>query len=121
MKLSFFALATTISIGISAFADPITYVTNLSGPNESPANTSPGIGSATVMIDTTAHTLFVSLTFSGLTSETTASHIHCCTSAPLTGTAGVATQIPSFSGFPLGVTSGSFSQTFDLTQASSYN
>ena len=28
---------------------------------------------------------------------------------------------PTFSGFPLGVTSGSFMQTFDMTQASSYN
>ena len=34
--------------------------------------------------------------------------------------AGVATQTPSFIGFPLGVTSGTFNNTYDMTQASSY-
>jgi hypothetical protein len=33
----------------------------------------------------------------------------------------VATTVPSFPGFPLGVTSGTFDNTFDLTMASSYN
>src|SRR5207253_5121866 len=56
-----------------------------------------------------------------LTAPSTASHIHCCTSVPFTGTAGVATQTPTFSGFPLGVTSGSFSQTLDTSVVSSYN
>src|SRR5207302_930800 len=36
-------------------------------------------------------------------------------------TAGVATATPTFPGFPLSVTSGSYSQTFDMTLASSYN
>jgi len=35
--------------------------------------------------------------------------------------AGVATQVPTFVGFPLGVTSGSYSETFDLTDSASYN
>ena len=34
---------------------------------------------------------------------------------------GVATQVPTFSGFPLGVTSGTYSELFDLTLASSWN
>ncbi len=64
----------------------------------------------------------VSVTFSGLTGTTTASHIHCCVSPmAVTPTAGVATMTPTFSAFPLGVTSGSFIQTFDMTNASSYN
>jgi hypothetical protein len=63
----------------------------------------------------------VSDTFSGLTSGTTASHIHCCTVVPGVSTAGVATQVPTFSGFPLGVTSGSYSMLFDMTQASTWN
>jgi hypothetical protein len=33
----------------------------------------------------------------------------------------VATTTPTFPGFPLGVTSGSYDQTFNLTLASSYN
>jgi hypothetical protein len=106
----------------SLFAGPITYTVIMTGPGESPANASPGTGSAVIIIDTTANTLnIVSDTFSGLTAGTTASHIHCCTGAPGTGTAGVATQTPSFTGFPLGVTSGSYSMIFDMTQASSWN
>jgi hypothetical protein len=61
------------------------------------------------------------VTFSGLSSGTTASHIHAATAMPGTGTAGVATQVPTFTGFPLGVTSGSYDHTFDLTLDSSYN
>lgn len=63
----------------------------------------------------------VNVTFSGLTGTTTASHIHCCTAVAGTGTVGVATVLPSFTGFPLGVTAGSYDHTFDLTLASSYN
>ena len=37
------------------------------------------------------------------------------------GPAGVATQTPSFVGFPLGVSSGTFDNTLDLTLSSSYN
>jgi hypothetical protein len=97
------------------------YEAFLSGPNESPANASPGIGSAEVDYNNVTHTLFVGFTFSGLTGTTTASHIHAPTSLPLSGTAGVATTTPYFAGFPLGVTSGSYTNTLDLTLASSYN
>ncbi len=71
--------------------------------------------------DNVLHTLFIDLTFSGLTGMTTASHIHAATAVPGTGTAGVATTTPYFTGFPIGVTSGSFTTTLDLTSASSYN
>ena len=50
-----------------------------------------------------------------------ASHIHCCTASPFTGTAGVATTTPTSPGFPLGVTSGSYDHTVDLLSASSLN
>jgi hypothetical protein len=93
----------------------------LSGPSESPPNASPGTGFAEVDYDNLLHTLTVQVTFSGLLGTTTASHIHSATAVPGTGTAGVATTTPSFSGFPLGVTSGSYSNTLDLTLASSYN
>lgn len=63
----------------------------------------------------------VQFSFSGLLGSTTASHIHCCTVSPVTGTAGVATVTPTFTGFPLGVTSGSYDVTFDMTQAGSFN
>jgi hypothetical protein len=103
------------------YASVITYVVHLDGPSESPANASPGTGFATITIDNILNTLRVQLAFSGLLGPTTASHIHSPTPSPFTGTAGVATTTPSFAGFPLGVTSGAFDSTLDLTLASSYN
>jgi hypothetical protein len=106
----------------TVWASSITYDVILTGPGESPPNASPGTGFAVVTIDSTANFLnIVSDTFSGLLGTTTASHIHCCTALPGVVTAGVATQVPSFAGFPLGVTSGSYSMNFDMTQASTWN
>lgn len=93
----------------------------LDGPSESPPNASPGIGETLVTIDPLAHTMRVQVTFSGLLAPVTASHIHCCTAVPGVGTAGVATPVPTFPGFPSGVTSGTYDALFDLTLASSYN
>src|SRR5262249_10761180 len=107
----------------AAHAIPITFELNLSGANEVPPVSPAGTGSATVVLDPTAQTLQVSATFSGLTSGTTAAHIHCC--APLGTNAIVATLQPAFPGFPLGVTSGTYNSdlsiVLDLTMASSYN
>jgi hypothetical protein len=104
-----------------AQAELVVYSATLNGAAEAPANASPGFGTATLTIDTLAHSMLVDVVFSGLLGNTTASHIHCCTAVADTGTAGVATQLPNFSGFPLGVTSGTYSNTFDLTLASSWN
>ncbi len=103
----------------AAHANVITYTANLTGPGESPPNASPGTGFATVITDDVANTLFVDVTFSGLTAGTTASHIHCCILPP--GATGVATTTPTFAGFPLGVTLGHYTNTLDLTLSSSYN
>ena len=100
-----------------AKADPLILTGTLSGTQESPANASPGTGTVVVTID--GNIMTVVANFSGLVGNTTAAHIHCC--APAGSNAGVATQVPSFVGFPLGVQSGTFSNTFDLTQASTYN
>jgi hypothetical protein len=98
----------------------MTFVGSLTGANEVPPVPSPGTGLATVVLDATAQTLQVNVTFSGLTSNDNAAHIHCC--APLGPNAGVATTVPAFPGFPLGVTSGSYaSVVFDLTQPTIYN
>jgi hypothetical protein len=61
------------------------------------------------------------VSFSGLAGNTTASHIHAATATAGAGTAGVATTTPTFAAFPLGVTSGTYPRTFDMTLASSYN
>jgi hypothetical protein len=50
-----------------------------------------------------------------------ASHIDAATASPFSGLANVATTTPSLADFPLGVSSGSYSGTLDLTLASSYN
>ncbi len=118
--LAVFAIVLAGASQIS-YAGPIVFVATLSGPAESPPNASPGTGFATVTFDTVAHTLRVQVSFSGLTGNTTASHIHSATAVPFTGTAGVATTLPTFTGFPLGVTSGTYDNTFDTTLASSYN
>jgi len=104
-------------------ADPIIITTSLSGANENPANASPGTGVATIVLDPTAQTLAVSAAFTGLTSNTTMAHIHCCQTMPGTNqNVGVATTVPAFPGFPLGVTSGTYGfMTFDLTQPGIYN
>jgi hypothetical protein len=62
----------------------------------------------------------VQVSFTGLVAPTTASHIHACTAQPFAGTASVATQTPSFTGFPLGVTSGTYDHTFDTLDPATY-
>jgi hypothetical protein len=122
-RLFMLAVLTIAMLGTtqSSYADVIVFTANLSGPAEDPPNKSPGTGFTTVTYDNVAHTLRVQVSFSGLLANTTASLIHSATAVPGAGNAGVATQLPSFVGFPLGVTSGSMDNTFDLTLASSWN
>ena len=113
--------AVLLLASITARADRISYSVVLDGISESPPNASPGTGSAYITFDTVAHTFFIKLLFSGLVAGTTAAHVHSPTAVAGTGTAGVATQVPSFSGFPLGVTSGHYINTFDTSLTSFYN
>ena len=104
-----------------AHAATQTFVAFLNGAND--GTNSPGTGVATIVLDTAAQTLQVSATFAGLTSNTMAAHIHCCQLQPGNpASVGVATAVPAFPGFPLGVTSGTYPPTlFDLTQPLIYN
>jgi hypothetical protein len=104
-----------------AQAEPFTFAAHLSGAAEAPPNASPAAGFTLVTIDAVAHTMRVQVTFSGLVAGVTACHIHGPTAVAFTGTAGVATTTPTFTGFPSGVTSGFYDMTFDMTLASSYN
>ena len=110
-----------VFFGASYVSSGQIYWVNLSGPNEVPANNSPGTGKALVTIDPVANTMRVQATFSGLLAGVTASHIHAPTAVAFTGTAGVATTTPTFTGFPSGVTFGTYDQTFNMLLASSYN
>src|SRR5438105_4941269 len=115
-------LATAVTSQGPVAAAPMAFVAKLAGANENPPTTSTGTGTAIVIVDPAANTMGVSVTFSGLTSGNTAAHIHCCEATPgANANVMVATTTPTFAGFPLGVTSGSYNNTLDLTQASSYN
>lgn len=113
----------------SAWAHEVKYRAFMNGASENPVVPSNGLGTALVTMDLDLATMHVQASFSGLTGNTTASHIHCCTAIsglpptnPSTVTnVGVATTMPSFPGFPLGVTLGTMDTTFDMTLASSYN
>lgn len=113
LSLSLFAAA--------GASQAVTFTTELSGPNESPPAASPGTGTATIDFNAVAHTLRVNATFSGLIGNTTAAHIHCCVATPGSGTVGVATQLPTFSGFPAGGTSGTYDNTFDTLEPATWN
>ncbi|HEV2800167.1 MAG TPA: CHRD domain-containing protein [Pyrinomonadaceae bacterium] len=126
MKRILSLLVFVVALAGAANADPLVFTATLSGANERPnPNNSPGTGFVVVTVD--GNIMTVNATFSGLVSTTstgapsgvTAAHIHCC--VPATGAAGVATPVPTFPGFPSGVTSGTYLQSFDLTLASSYN
>lgn len=117
--ISGIAVAVALSAA-PASATPITYHAQLTGAAEDPPNVSPGVGNVVVTFDDAAHTLRVVADFSALSAPVTVAHIHCCTLHPGTGNAGVATTMPTFPGFPSGVTVGNYDATFDLTDLGSY-
>ena len=85
---AFVAGAAVILSSAASYATPITFVANLSPANEVPPTASFGTGFASVTLDTdpAVHTMAVDVSFSNLTTGTTAAHIHCCLASPfLTG------------------------------------
>ena len=80
-----------------------------------------GSGSANVTFDSLTHVLTYVGSFSGLSSNATQAHFHCCTAVPFAGTAGIAVDSPSLLGFPVGATSGSFNAFLDLDDANNFN
>jgi hypothetical protein len=125
MRLRLFSVAALCALACAAFAEPLVFIADLSGAAEEPPNASPGTGSARVTIDAVAHTMRVEASFQDLMGTVTVSHIHVINGpgdANIFDTIGpVATQVPTFDGFPAGVTSGAYDQTFDMTLSGSYN
>jgi hypothetical protein len=116
------ALAASVLAGApAAYAQVTTYRATMSGPAEATPNPSPGYGVATIVIDLSANTLQLTIPFADLVGTTTAGHLHCCTAAPLTGAAPPATMVPSFPGFPTGVSSGNYSVLLNLLDPATYN
>lgn len=120
MRFAITLLAATLLTQVAS-GSTLVYVTTLNAATEEPPTGGIGTGAASVTIDNVLNTLEVNVVFSGLTSGDAAAHIHCCTSAAGSGNVGVATTLPTFTGFPNGVTSGSYDHVFDLTSPSSYN
>ena len=106
----------------AAFAAETQYFAILNGANEAPNPTnSPGQGTGYAFIDPVAHTMRVIVDFAQLTIGNTACHIHATTAVAFTGTAGVATTTPTFTGFPTGATVGTYDHTFDTSLTASFN
>lgn len=126
MRTVFVGLLVVAAIGIVRVSEaaPIAFTAVLDGASENPPNASPGTGTATVIIDldtalSTVGTMRVMAEFENLIGNTTAAHIHCCTAPP--NNVNVATQVPSFVGFPLAVTSGSYDYIFDLADEDTFH
>src|SRR5215212_7455876 len=116
MKLTFrFFLMGIVLLASIPNAQAQIYRAVLSGTNEIPVVVTPGTGLAIVTLNPVTHQMRVKATFNSLIGTTTASHVHCCVVQP--GNAGVATTTPTFPGTPLGVTAGSWDQTYDMSQA----
>jgi hypothetical protein len=114
----------------TAHADVFHYIVNMNAASENPTNTSTGTASGTVDYDSTLHTLALHLDYSGLSGTVTATHFHAVTATSGVGSdaiaasvanVGVATTTPSLPGFTLGLSSGSYDGTLDLTSAGSWN
>jgi hypothetical protein len=116
MKRTLGALLLSMLLATGASGATLTYVAILDGPSENPVNPSLGTGTATLVVDTAANSASLTVSFGGLDSPTVAAHIHCCVAPP----ANVGVAIGS-NGFPTGVPQGSFSNTYDLLDATIYD
>lgn len=111
--------AAVMLLSAAAGAHAQIYKVVLSGSNEIPAVASNGSGTAIISLNTTTHEMRVSANFTGLTGNTTASHVHCCVVLP--ANAGVATTTPTFPGLPLGVTAGAWDSIYNMSLATAWN
>jgi len=124
LSFALFLMAALVGRVPAVHAVPMTFVANLSGANEIPSNSSTATGFASVVLDPIAETIQVNVTWSGLTTPVSATHIHCCLPSPMfLMNVGVATTVPAFPGFTIpGPTSGTFSSAvLSLLDAGTYN
>lgn len=112
------AIATLLLCSAAAQAQ----LTRFTGSFAPEASGATGSGTLFLEYDEGAHTLYIDAAFQGLSGDTIYAHIHCCTMSPNTGTAGVALAAGgNLPGFPLGVQSGNYIQSIDLTQTGNYS
>ena len=120
-KVLAFALLAAAAAPVSAGATVYHFQTALSGLNEVPVVVTPGSGFGNMFWDDVAHTATLDIVFQDLIGVTVASHTH----SPTPGAPGpnflVASTTPTYAGFPLGVSSGTYHVVLDLTSATSWN
>jgi CHRD domain/PEP-CTERM motif len=106
------ALASALVLAVPARAAIFDFQAVLNGNNEVPANASTATGAADVKLNDVTDTLTVNGTFTGLVGgQATAADIQCCAAPGANGPVQLL-----FTGFPT-ATSGTFSQTYDLSTA----
>jgi hypothetical protein len=116
MFRAFAAVLFAIAISAVATAQDFSAKAGLTGDQESPIVDTTGTGTGSADFDPATNMLSVNMSWSGLMGTTTDSHIHCClTTNP---TVGVALGFTAT--FPMGVTSGSFSQSYNLLDPNVY-
>lgn len=116
MKKTLLALATAaLATGAQA------HLTIFQGTFAPEAPGATGTGSLYMEYDEDDKTLFIDASWSGLSGNTSTAHIHCCTAAPGTGTAGVALATGGIlPDFPLGVKAGTYTKVINLALTTSY-
>ena len=103
-------------IGFTSKATFYPFSAVYSGANEVPANGSPATGTIVGVYNDVTNTIFYSITFSGLTANTTAAHFH----APALPGVNAGVTLAHV-GFPAGVTSGTYSKMDVFTDAQEAN
>jgi hypothetical protein len=106
------ALSAAPALAHEHFYEVVLTGTGLSG--------SSATGTALVTLDLDLITARVEASFVGLLGGTVGTQLHCCTALAGIGTAMGALANTSPAGFPLGLHSGSFDITYDLTEGSTY-
>lgn len=88
----------------------------LTGQKENPANASNAVGTLIGTFNNTTNALAFTLRFNGLSANVTAAHFHAPASPGANGPVTI-----GFAGFPTGVTSGFYSNSYTLTSAQKAN
>jgi hypothetical protein len=121
MRPIFGAVLVAGMLAVASQAGAAIYAATMDGASEDTPNASGGTGTSLVYLDLVARTLRVTFSFMDLDGLSTVAHIHGPTPAPGTGAAGVMTMTPTFVGFPADVTSFSYDETFDTSNAATFN
>jgi hypothetical protein len=111
------SLGLLLCLAAAAPAQLQIFTANLNGAQETGGVNTNGSGTGTATYNPITNMLDVSLTFSNLTGTTQDAHIHCCFN-DVNNNASVALGFSA--NFPLGVTNGTFSRSYDLLNPAVY-